>query len=667
MQTADREKTPHLSTSSLLLVIDSLAIKSLESINILKEYEQTVSMKSVVFFHSLVALSLLAGVCSLECKEKDDNVGCHFNVPRKEQGTHIKNFCFNDGDERRICVEANIKVTVEDKKSVKEATVQPLADISIGDEVYEKLLLSTYPESIRRALESFERSNSDFDRSEALADLGAAYNAQSIASGDETNRKLALNALNMGKNLLEQLKRQDKIPPPDSLELYLHSLGNIYFMIAETHALSLDPDDASLADTYFEQAHRIFEKLLEEASDYIFEREVFREVELAWADCSLRIGISTLSPSKQQDYDGNDLDEQEQIERIKESTRRTRTALDYFQTAELVYRKAARKEKDKGTLLVYQKQLATALQNIGTTRQLLGDLDGNIQSSVEALGLFELVQREYPMGSVEMQSNVIIVADLLYSLSDSYLQKGAYDRSMEMYTRAMKYYSDYDIQVPLAPSAIDPSDQALYDLEQSLKDYRDMLKNDGIPPSESPLYKGPDVVYDEDPAYEADLYATIGALHIARDELVEGEAALLEAIDLYSINETSEGRALADVYFNLGSLTLQGRSFDESIEYRRKALDLYQTLVAEGENPLEGAAYSSALVESRSVNPDGSSRSEDESSPKEESTRKEAGSSTSKPASAVGKKVPMVLLDSTGIASLLSANTTGQEEPENKD
>ena len=177
------------------------------------------------------------------------------------------------------------------------------------------------------------------------------------------------------------------------------------------------------------------------------------------------------------------------------------------------------------------------------------------------------------------------IAELLITLSDTYLQVGNYDHSKIRYQEAMQWYSDYNLVPPKETVLITESDELLQETEAKLEEYQASLyggRKIQIPDD----YRKPDEpLYEPDNLFEADLHATIGALQLSNGQVELAITSFVKALDLYEAH-SGEERAIADVKLNMCMALFRLREFDESARLHGEALELFREVVGEGKNPL---------------------------------------------------------------------------------
>jgi tetratricopeptide (TPR) repeat protein len=263
---------------------------------------------------------------------------------------------------------------------------------------------------------------------------------------------------------------------------------------------------------------------------------------------------------------------------------------------------------------------------------LKGDLEVGAKYMEEALTVYRSHIHAHHFSATEAEDTKIAVSEVYYSLAETYLQLGRYHDSKDRYrqgsksvlsfvfvdpfTSALRAISNrfcffpnvvawnelYNIEQPPEESLIlegfgDATD-AIEEYERVLHEYEELRgggADDGMGGGQF-VDEITGEILDRDDGYEGDLHSGLGSLYMAKGDYVLAASHLTEAVRLYELSGEQQERSMADAKFNLSILHLRNGAYMESANLYSEALDIYEAVTVEGENPLDGMDASELLT-----------------------------------------------------------------------
>lgn len=205
-------------------------------------------------------------------------------------------------------------------------------------------------------------------------------------------------------------------------------LADAYYNLAETYAMSKKNEQSVL---YYREALDIYAQLDDQSA------------KLRWAYCLNRLGVilvenfSIAQPEKIQGLLQNavhgDWNDEEVMQNVMAQMDLSipKQAVAYFDDAAKVFRAFL---QEKGNDREIQQGLATSLQNTAAASTTLGHIQKAIDALEESIKIYEALLKE------EVERDVAQgMAEAFYSMSDLYLQQGAYEMAKDRYRRSSKY------------------------------------------------------------------------------------------------------------------------------------------------------------------------------------------------------------------------------------
>lgn len=375
------------------------------------------------------------------------------------------------------------------------------------------------------------------------------------------------------------------------------SIANAYMTMAETFVFDPYDPQYSKAMHYFELSNRLFKEVLD--GKEIPTGFARGDVELNWADTSVRVAVLLVDQqimeekSQQLKMDLNSMDATFDLNQIAGGAVLSQEMFDIVTRSEGIlkdavasFRQLVSQANNPVHLGQRRIRLANALQNLASISVMRGAnfdesnslLEESVTNYLDSLDVADISE-------LDRSSAISGVAESLYSLSDGYLQAGKYEEAKGRYRDTLNWYKSHKLHAPaVADMSNMDEDQTLQATEQALAEYNAMVHGLGeihVPND----WARDDGMYQADELYEADLYATLGALRMARNEMHLAINHLANAIERYAQNPES-GRFLADAKLNLATAYFKQGEYELSIEAHEDALDVYKQVVGEGKNPL---------------------------------------------------------------------------------
>ena len=278
-------------------------------------------------------------------------------------------------------------------------------------------------------------------------------------------------------------------------------------------------------------------------------------------------------------------------------------AESYFEHAASLFRRILTKHPGEDDYVI-QIQLGNALQNLGTTSISKGDSETGIRRLEETLEIQQTALTNIPSNPNErdgFDDNDLkqAIGETLYSLAQSYLDKGDYDSSHTMYNRAMEWFGKHELDpVEVEASVSVTGDgigvegydetyaQSIQEFERALEEYQEMFSAGGVGVNND-NFDDSGAYYQQDDGYEADLHNGLGALYMATGDLMEAMVHITQAVQLYSRSGEQGERHFADLKLSQALLFFRQGQFQESASAHNEALQMYRKMSGDGESPFK--------------------------------------------------------------------------------
>lgn len=578
----------------------------------------------------------IADAFNLNCEPSKDGLKCSFEARKNSKTTVVLpspdsariKAC---SDDDLLCLNARflsqlipsdkpVPKTEQPPEPAKTEPIliqQPPDGIRIENYVY-KEPFTQYADPIQRTLKNraslFKAEPKDISSEYALAnahlDIGIAHftsvteedyspGSHSTESAPESfDLKLAVGAFRVAESMYKTiLGKYDR-----EKDTIYKSLAALYLQWGEAYQNShyfdddITEDDGTefnkLALKQYQKAEQYYRLALESAKEKEGQPSNFvaMDIQLNLAHVCHRIGRCMINS-----IEGNavmaedlDLDQTELSDAIPALQTLMNTipkAENMFAEAIRLYRIAIEAEKDFGVKSRLKMNLATSLQDGGTAASYGSNLPRAIEYQEESIAINKEVLPH--VGAYDRLFLVQYIADSMYGLANHCMQLGKYDDTKKTYNAAMDWYEKNNLEPARTPAVagFEVTDEALEAYEKQLTDYHELVREvtmpDGYVDDGQPMY-GPN------DAYEADLHAALGSLHLSREEILMAIEHYNQAIRLYQNAQTEENldRYIADVKVSLAAALFKDGEFASSAEAHSEAMDIYKHEVGEGKNPL---------------------------------------------------------------------------------
>ncbi|KAI2492778.1 hypothetical protein MHU86_21783 [Fragilaria crotonensis] len=556
--------------------------------------------------------SFALGQAGIRCRRENGDILCEFQLPGEGSIDKLDLSHCLDND---VCVEAQVVVKRKDdslvdnsgiveqepntQQSIAAVVAETPTTVEVAGKTYSEPF-SQYGPAIAEALRSRPTSTRSWRYTDWLNEFAIALRGdpESLSSQLESADPVAI------ENAVAVLELAVKM----SIDLEGSGLGDAkisiahsYMTMAETYIFDPYNPQYDEALKYFELSNRLFHELIVEND---FPLGITRaDIELNWADTLVRIAIVSVEKQMgdqqtETDHygmgaDGGDLSNFEVNSLTGGSMMDSKTAEVVDRSEEMLsdavasFRQLVIEAKNPTQAVLRKTRLANALQNLASISAMTGsDFEATNHLLEEAVALYTSSLNDLDASNPERRNAISGVAELLYSLSDGYLQAAKYEQAKARYRDTVNWYKTYNLAPPeVSELAIMDADDALESAEQKLQAYTTMLYGGGELQIPNDNTRRGEAVYEADELYEADLHATLGALRMARNEMHLAVIHLAEAIQRYGRYPES-GRSLADAKLNLAMAYFKQGEYELSIEAHEDALDDYKRVVPEGKNPL---------------------------------------------------------------------------------
>lgn len=584
--------------------------------------------------HFEVGYDEIADAFNLNCEPSKDGLTCSFEARRNSKATVV----LPSPDSARIkaCSEDDIlclnsrmvtqlipsdKPVPKTEQPPEKAKTEPILiqqppdGIRIANYVY-KEPFTQYAAPIQRTLKQraslFKSEPKDITSEYALAnahlDIGISHftavteedyspGSHSTESAPESfDLKLAVGAFRVAETMYKAIlgkydREKDTIYK--SLAALFLQWGEVY---QNNHYFDdeITEDDGTefnkMALKQFQQAEQYY-RLALESGKYIDLRSTrfnAKDIQINLAHVSHRIGRCMINSieGKAVMAENLDLDQTELSEAIPALQTLMNTipkAESMFAEAIRLYRIAIEEEKNFDAKCRLKMNLATSLQDGGTAASYGSNLVKAIEYQEESIAINKEVLPH--MGTSDRLFLTQYIADSMYGMANHYMQLGRYEDTKSTYKAAMDWYETNDLKPARTAAGLQVTDESLEAYEKQLTDYHELVREvtmpDGYVDDGQPMY-GPN------DAYEADLHAALGSLHLSREEILMAIEHFNQAIRLYQNAQTEENldRYIADVMVSLAAALFKDSEFASSAEAHSEAMDIYKHEVGEGRNPL---------------------------------------------------------------------------------
>lgn len=487
--------------------------------------------------------------------------------------------------------------------------------------------------AFRQALQSFQQRDDEgweyqFDLAGLYFQMGETYTLQHTIDGDRNPKALqhATDYLVQSQTLYNAiLSRNEKLPQHQLHQLKAAvsiaelRLGSVYL----TDAMGITADDAKFVS--------LLQLELQDRVAPVLEKQLQNNwmgsgtISMEWVYENL-ISLTPLhfSPAEALQWAKNTRRKEQQTVKAVEILTRASEVM-----TEIVEKWAHPSEKR-----TFQKHLASTLQSLGTAHTMVHrqekegevkkkkpkqkendgssdireDLPFHQQKALDSLERALTILRELTQHTTSIPNEneeISLMAETLFSLSDSYLEMGRYTESTERYQEAMTLYASNNkvamhqrdvatiVGGMFREGTVD--DETIKQYEAVLEEYREKILNDpttgNVPLNGEHLAEG-EGVYHKNDYFEGDIHMTLGTLYMSTSaDYVQAESHFRQAIQLYQLSSDIQTiKAMADCRYNLASLLFQMKKYDDSAETRKMALDAYREIVGEGVDPLSTGA-----------------------------------------------------------------------------
>jgi len=525
-------------------------------------------------------------------------------------------------------------IVTTDDEQYRLVKGEPNGTIVVGKYVYETPYRQ-YGEKVATALREHTDNQSLVEEAMWLYLLGVAHQTSSTFAEisedpadsnededeftkyhvDEKEVLKSLNAFMMAAQTFEGVR--DRKEPKAAYAAY--QLGSIYYQVSETYALSQERELWGTKKLDYDYALIALEKYnvaLKENDSSMSAEDRTSALE-GKATCSVRLGLMIVDDETEvfaaEEVDvellhGVDIDklmkdpkraERTLGKKMKRYLSRLAKADEFFDEAIRAFDELAAASADnpnEANRLKYEK--AMVYQNKVTVSTLREQNEIAIQHGEKAIELYKDSLKKAKKGSEEFDSIPVEIATLFYTISESYLQMGMYDRAFMYFAESMSFHEKYDLhpfEFEDVQGVWNGQDEP-EDYEQALEEYHTSVKgalDSVVYPDDDALAEkvwSSDAFYssEKDDRYEGDLHSNLGSMYLYYGDHDAAEPHLVEAVRLYeSIDDEERNEILADAKYNLAMLKVRKSEFQESVKLYREAIQLYRSTVEEGINPIK--------------------------------------------------------------------------------
>ena len=227
---------------------------------------------------------------------------------------------------------------------------------------------------------------------------------------------------------------------------------------------------------------------------------------------------------------------------------------------------------------IVKSRLATAYQSLSSVVITLGDPSTSLVHLNSALAINKDLLQKHSADAIEPLNIITMIADILYSRSDISLQLEKYDDAITQYREAMTWYIRYNLSPPPVHDVGDTLDGTLLEFENALDEYNEMF-GEGVDSTDGGVYMeemGDQEAYLRDNGYEGDIHSSLGALYLAKGDIIEAKSHLYQAINLYALQGEQLDHSMAGAKLQYASALFQAGEYEESIEFYEQAVSIYK-------------------------------------------------------------------------------------------
>lgn len=535
----------------------------------------------------------IASAWDMNCKPSDGGMSCNFeaNIGQKTVSTPKSSKiveCSNEG----VCVSSMVStaLTVKEPRKANADQQESTNDsgniqqtqhgVKIGNYEYREPFeqyASPLGRTLRARAELWKTPPKDISAEYALAnahlDVGISHftavteedyspGIYSESALESFDLKLAVTAFKIAdKMYLSILRKYD-----EQKSVIYSSLAALHLQWGEVYQNShyfdddVEEDEGTefnkLALERYQQAEKYYRLSLENSEDGRVTEANTKDTQVNLAHVSHRIGRCLINSIQggaavlQEDVPVGDQTTDQAAEALRNALPQLETLLHtvpgaekHFAEAMRLYRTAIEDEKDSNAKVRLKLNLATTLQDAGTAASYGSNIAKAIQLQEEGVGVSKEILPH--VGAADKLFLLQYVADSMYGLSNHYMQLGQYDQTKLTYKEAMEWYQKHNLGPALVAPGFEVGDDSLEAYENQLVEYRELVREITMPDGYSE--DGP--LYGPNDAYEADLHAALGSVHLSRDEVVMAIDHFNEAIRLYEKDESEENldRSIANV------------------------------------------------------------------------------------------------------------------------
>jgi tetratricopeptide (TPR) repeat protein len=566
---------------------------------------------SVVDCELVLGYDALSRAFNMECTPSKDGVKCSFQVDRK-----VGEFVNRPAMQRDtkpvacsptgVCVTSHIHSQIEintserlagdtDNNDSQNNQYQPenqqqteMLEIHIGRHTYKKPF-EQYAAPVARVLkekghlwaQSPRHATMKYSLANGYLDLGIAhlsalldedqnpgiYSINSNLNEDSFNLEFSLDAFQQAESLFKQVLEEHY-----DTHVVHSSLGSLYLQWGEVynspHYFSGDEEGDMLKNNelslqYYRKSEEQYRLSIETGRDVADDMTIL-DAKINLAHVTHRVGRCLVNSVH--DISGGEatLDLESLGDMTEEATENfipqmgklmtiIPQAESKFEEAAQIYRQAIEEETRFDEKVRLKNCLATTLQDHGSACTYVSNLPKAIELQEASISICEEILPHLSTTEADFMKQYI--GDSLYNIANNYMQQGKYDETKETYQKAMDWYEKYELEAAVADIAgggLLVGDETLEAYEKQLADYRELLLEISIPDGYA---DDEQMMYGPNDAYEGDLHAALGSVHLSRNEVVMAIDHFNQAIRLYENDQSGENldRSIADVKVSLKS------------------------------------------------------------------------------------------------------------------
>ncbi|GKZ00701.1 hypothetical protein MPSEU_001022100 [Mayamaea pseudoterrestris] len=440
------------------------------------------------------------------------------------------------------------------------------------------------------------------------------------------------------KQLASISRNEESVQQVQSELVHSNLLAHLYFHMSDLWSLVAYFDESKRphAKEYMMEAMELFRfcKDAQVVDDLAYDEEQDGFAEYAsgdrldaayyWGQSLVRLGVLQMSVTQniQLEYEqytagtlveelSDEVQQNEILKRytasMKDMTNSIHASQQYFEQGAEFFRSALEsfKSRDKNIhpaeIVLYQVNLASALQHMGENKIALHQLAGGTEDGEQALTVYyEILESQQHLQPVDLQDAYQSMANLLVWLSRAFLQQAEYEKASMYYHKAMDWYAAHGI----SPSKnvgeaykFPGTDGTIEQYEDILEEYK-MLSYGGVDlPEEVSGYNGENegIPVDANEMYVSAIHSTLGYLYMSNGDLYQATSHMSQALFLFRKNAAEEDESLADLLYNMAIVKFSSGEFKESVLYFNQAIEVFRNVVPEGQNPLSRGADSMGI------------------------------------------------------------------------